>query len=166
MTALEEPCTRSKGRGSSDRGGPTRRGLCSGPFVQWIGRGGADPGEREQVGNRARSGAHRRPRRRESDADFGHRSIRSVATALEEPSAGSWKGVVGEETSSRAHRPWGKPRIEKGGARNDRRPNPRHPVGPGRSRQDPTTTAKFGEITEKPGRSGRRPPRQSEPQTS
>jgi hypothetical protein len=76
-----------EGRGSSGPGGPTWRALSSRPFVQWIGRGGADHGEGEQVGNRARSGAHRRPRRRRGGTDLVHRSIRPVAADLGEPSA-------------------------------------------------------------------------------
>lgn len=97
VTTLEESCTRSKRESHRVREG-RRRGRSPAVYsrhsVQWIGPGGADPAEGEQVGNRDRSGAHRRPRRRRGGTGLVHRSGRPVATDLEEPSAGS-VGSVG-----------------------------------------------------------------------
>lgn len=118
--------------------------LYSRRFVQSIGPGGADDGEGEQVGNRARSGASSRQGRRRDGTGPVHRSICSVAADLGEPSAESGRVPWGE-TSSRAHRFWGKPRAKKAGARNDRGPDVWHTVGRGRNRQDPAMAAKFGE---------------------
>lgn len=90
VTVLEEPYTRSNEeshRVREGRGRGRRRAVYSRHFVQWIGPGGADHGEGEQVGNRARSRAHRRPRRRRGGPGLVHRSIRPVAADLEEPSA-------------------------------------------------------------------------------
>jgi hypothetical protein len=118
VTDLEEPCTRSNGESHRVREGRRRgrrRAMYSRHFVQWIGPGGADHGEGEQVGNRARSGAHRQPRRRRGGAGLVHRSIRPVAAALGEPAAVPGGSVeVGEKPVRET--------IGRGGSRGSGRP--------------------------------------------
>lgn len=113
VTDLEEPCTRPKGRVKEGWRRGRSPAVYSGRFVQWIGPGGADHGEGEQVGNRARSRDHRRPKSGRGDTGLVHRSIRPVAADLGEPSAVSEEGVVGEE-------PVREP-IGRGGSRGSRR---------------------------------------------
>ena len=187
MAALEEPSTRSEGRVPgwiTDQGRPPLSeeslGSCtvgilfSGSVVEEpittrenrlvigldretiAGRGGGEAARALYTGRSVQSRRTWRGRRRCRRGRPG--SLCPVAADLEEPSAVP-ESVWGDEPARET--------VGRGGSRGSRRPmhvtievqtlGP--PVGPGRNRQGPATTAKFGETTEEPGRSGRRPPR-------
>ena len=188
VAALEEPSTRSEGRAPgwiTDRGRPplSEEGLGSCTvgilFSESVveepittrenrlvigldretiaGREGGEAARALSTGRFVQSRRTWRSRRRCRRGRPG--SLCPVAADLEEPSAVSESVRVGDEPAREA--------VGRGGSRGSRRPmhvtievqDPWPPAGTGRNRQEPATTAKFGETTEEPGRSGRRPPR-------
>ena len=156
-----------EGRGSSGRGGPTWRSpLYSRPFVQWIGRGGADHGEGEQVGNRARSAS---PSPAET-AGKRHGPCTPVDSFSRGGPGGAVRGVGGER---RGREEPVRETIGRGGSRGSRRrvlvTIEVQTLGPCRTREEPTGSGDDGEVRGNHRETGEvreeaTPP--SEPQTS